>query len=461
MAALSAGCGSGGPICDGQALTRALAGASSGQTVTLGACAVTASVVVPAGVVLEGQGEASVIEAPPGEPALALSPGAEPTTVRGLRVRGHGNIAVLAEGAGRVTLEDVTVEVSLGAAVALDGLDEVRLTRVALVGPVVAGAPGLRTDLEADETATHGLTLRQVDDATLDQVTVTGFARFGALLIDSQTSWVGGGAEANLVAGLMVWGGTAELEQLALTGTMEGTGLLAAFAAIFTEGAVVTSRELQVEGNDRYGLVHLGATATHVDARVQDNGDVGVWIEASDAVQIRGAASRIVGNGYSGVVVQDSSDVLIQDVHVEGTVLGPRPFDWGFSELGDGLHFVGRNPRLIVEDVTLAANERVGVAVELTAGEPGPTFSGVSITGAAGALGAIAGERVEMGGRPQLVRTTREAWDDGIERDSATGASDAAFGDALDLAGIVTPTSVPQPGNVPDSGIAGIVTPTS
>ena len=92
--------------CDGADLAEALSGASSGDTVEVGSCRVTASLSVPAGVTLVGQGQdVSFIVAPAGQTAITLAPGTTATQLRQLSVESD-TTGVVARGAGSVNVSN-------------------------------------------------------------------------------------------------------------------------------------------------------------------------------------------------------------------------------------------------------------------------------------------------------------------------------------------------------------------
>src|SRR6185295_4624876 len=99
-----ASCGGGGPICDGAALTSALASAAPGSTVNVGACRVMGRFSIPAGVTLHGQGTMLSTIASSGTALVVEGDG---VTIEGLSIEngtGHGIVAVSHD---HVTVTDV------------------------------------------------------------------------------------------------------------------------------------------------------------------------------------------------------------------------------------------------------------------------------------------------------------------------------------------------------------------
>ena len=71
-------------------------------------------------------------------------------------------------------------------------------------------------------------------------------ALFGALIVESTTTWRGGGAPWNMGNGLMVHAGTAHLEDLDFSGTFGDYLLMPAYGAVFAAEAVVDTVNLTV-----------------------------------------------------------------------------------------------------------------------------------------------------------------------------------------------------------------------
>ena len=112
-------------------------------------------------------------------------------------------------------------------------------------------------------------------------------------------------------------------------------------------------------------------------------------------------------------------------------------------EVGDGIQLVGTTQAVTLEDITLSGNARVGVLVDLDGGTMDSfSMAGVSVDGVDDALGAIA-----QGG------TLSAGWDDGVTRQGATAANDAAFSDVLDVVSIVDPSDLPPAADLAAQGL--------
>jgi hypothetical protein len=446
--------GPGAPAAD--RLSRALNGAESGETVQLGAGSVTGSFEIPAGVVVEGSedGQTTVV-APDGDPGLVLQPGPEgqPTTVRNVTVISQGGFGVVARGDGRVALTDVNVEAHTGVGIGLENLAAATLERVHAQGPVTAENPSAPAEPTPDNSATHGIVLLRVADAQLTDVTSNGFTLFGALLLGSDTSWQGGGASENMGTGLMVEGGSADLEALRLCDEFQGVRLLPAFGGVFSGGADVTSSALQTCNVEGLGLFHAGATGLHTDLAATGNNDAAVWIQDTEQFEIRGMGTMLAENGLGGVVAVDSSGLVVQDAEIRSTQLQPRVLsEAGLIEVGDGIQLVGTTNDVMLDNLLLENNERVGMLLDLAGSSTSQVAIGdVTVDGEGDQLGAIAQDG-DVG----------PAWDEGIMRLGATATNDPEFSGTLDVVKAVSPTDYPTASDVADSGIDifGAVSPT-
>ena len=436
--------------CDPDELQAALSNAADGDTVRIGTCRLTVSLTVPAGVTLEGAGvDDSVLVGPDGEVALTVEPAAGGTFVRNLSVESAGPAAVLVEGAGSATIEHVQIVASRGIGLGVEGLDDLILTNVSLRGPVdAANASGYLPPVSSEDVATHGLVIVGVGAATLNDVDSSGYAQFGALIVDSAITWSGGGTSENLGTGLMTWGGSATLTSLDLSGTFEGLQLIPAYGGVFAGGADVDTTSLHVSDSEGYGLLHSESTARHIDLTARNNDLAAVWLQNCSRFELSGAGSGLVGNGLAGIVAVDSSDVTIRHAHVDATVTRTMIVaETGSVQVGDGIQLVGTTDNVTLENLTLSGNARVGLLVDFAGGTlDSLSMADVSVDGSGEALGAIA-----QGG------TLRAGWDDGVMRQGATAANDAALADDLDVVGIVDPSDLPTAAALADQGLAALL----
>lgn len=208
LGVVMAACGSssstsdGSPLCDAGQLSSALSAAGAGDTVRVGACRVTGSFHVPAGVHLVGAGATSVIVASGGA-GVAIAASQAEASVSDLAIESEGIAGILGTGNGAIAIERVDVRATGGIGIGIEGASALRLTDVKLIG---------------QKTATHGLVVRAGTDATLTNVSVSGFAQIGALFHETPAvKWTGGSASDNPGSGIWV--------QKSTSFTMSGTSL--------------------------------------------------------------------------------------------------------------------------------------------------------------------------------------------------------------------------------------------
>jgi len=423
------------PVTDAEALTAALEAAELGDVVRLGVCHVAGNFVVPDGVTLVGAGAGqSVIDSDERAAVMVIGDIGMPR-VADLSIvsGGAAGLVVMGEGSGgSAEIEGVTIEATLGVGLAAEALAELTLNDVTISGPVtptnVNRLPiidGVDLETAATMTATHGLVLNEVEAAELTDVEVSGFASLGALLIESGTTWRGGGAAGNLLTGLGAVGGEATFEDVALTGTLQGMRATPASNAVFVGGVTVESTGLTIADSAGYGLLHNGITAHHVDLVAEDNADTALWAQGCPELELSGTGTRMTGNAFAGVVAVDSTDVTIQGAQIDGTRLAPRMFEEGGTvNAGDGVQLVDPVGTVNVEDVSFTGNERVGLLIDLGgASMESLTIRDVEVDGTGDELGAVA-----QGAEPPA------GWDAEVTRAGVTAENDATHTEALSVA---------------------------
>lgn len=430
----SAACSGGDDACAD--LPGALAAASAGETVNLGACTVTGDIVVPEGVVVAGVGERTVLAG-----SVTLDGGAG---LRALSVEATGPVGVAINGNGDpATLTEVRVTSATGVAIRADSRGAA-LTDVTLRGPVTPdNAPSVAPMPSAEDTATHGLLLTNAGTVeapvTIRGLVISGFARFGALFIDSHVVWEGGSSAENLGVGLMAEGGSVDISAVALDDNLQGIQPFPAFGAVFTAGCDVQTVDLAIGGNEGYGALHDDATVSHENLVAADNADAALWAQATRDFALTGASTALTGNRLAGLVLVDTSTAMVRDASIDMSRNATRiEGETGSIEVGDGVHAVVPSVSgLVFEGVTLTGNERAGMLLDIGDDDPTGAVMDVTVDGSGASLGVIAqgpGGLVELGG-----------WDSDVTRLGATAANDAALEAALDVVGIVAPMFLPPP----------------
>lgn len=408
-------------ICDAETLSSTLQRAVRGDSVRVGRCVVEGSFRIPDGVSLIGEGRESTYLTSSGPaPVLEVSPGTTATVIADLAIRSAGVAGILVDGRGHIEIARVDVQASRGLGIALESLESVVLVDVSVAGTVTElNAAEIPNEPTPNEYATHGLVLVDVREASLEQVRARGFARMGMLLVQATTDFRQGEVTQNLSTGLMVHGGEASLTDLTLCGTFEGIQALPAYDAVFAGNADVRSERIELCECDGMGLLQDSSTSSHVDLVVRENRHGGVWVQNSDGFELMGNATAFRDNTFAGVVAYQSEGIILQDGEISATRNAGRLFeDLGSVELGDGLHLVRPAGPVLLERLSLAGNDRVGMLLELEGSEPAElTLTQISVDGSGDQLGAVA-----QGDTTAIP----ENWDADVTRLGNTATNDLA-----------------------------------
>lgn len=386
-ALLAAGCTSDSApdteYCDPAELTAALAGASAGSTVRVGACTVMGTFTVPAGVTLEGRDATqSVLEGADSHGAVVrLQPGAagSQAVLSKIRVESRSLVGVHANGAGAVGLRDVQVRATEGVGLAFVDSTSVLLERVAAVGPVPseggnrpevvwnrvsAVAPERVEPADPDRctgtippdecaiddrqeiacpgcgmvrqfcdstcqwtsvVATQGLALVRVATATLTDVDVRGFAEIGVLATGDGTQvlqWARGTVTGNIGLGVYADGVQATLEGVRIESTFQGIRIQPAAAAYF---GVLGGPPTNVVSTGLSIDGNQGFGAIHVNAEARHEGLVAsnnrqAALWAGSTTRFELSGAMLTGNRLAGIVLVHASGVSITDSMIAGTL---------------------------------------------------------------------------------------------------------------------------------------------
>ena len=432
VALSGAACGPSTTVSD---LSAALGSASSGDVVRIGPGLVEGSFIVPAGVRVEGAGVGETfIVARAEQPALVLNGGAG-SEVSGLTVVADGGFGIVSRTGRSAAIRDARVEVPRGVGVAVEGLASLVMSNVDIVGPVTSENASAQPLVPTPtDSASHGLVLMRVGDAQLDRVRVRGFASFGGLLVDSQTSWSEGEVSEILGTGLMVHGGGATVDGITVRLGFQGFRLLPSYGVVTAAEAELSTARVEICDIEGPGLLHDSSTIDHENLIVRDNADVGLWVQEAATMRLHGLGSMVSNNGLAGVVAMRARDVTVEDAEIASTRLLPRAADGMRSvSAGDGVQVVGSGDRVLLRNVVLRNNARVGALIDLE-GETTSRLSldSVDVEGEGTQLGVIA-----QGG------TLLPDWDVGVRRIGATVANDSLFEGRLDILEAVSPTDFP------------------
>jgi hypothetical protein len=429
-----------GGLCSAAELEEALTSAEAGDEVRLGACEIEGAFEVPTGVRLVGAGNGTVLRSVEGGAPVLLVTSSEPVTVESLRLAvDHGGLGARAVGAGPLELHGVQVEVARGVGLGVaDGT--LRLRDVTLVGPITA-ANATTASTRSSETGTWGLT-GQSCSVELDRVRARGFAVGAVGVEDCTTVWRDdddlADVEATRGLGIGVFGGTAELEGVEVTGLLAGIG--APGVALAATGlATLRATDLRVTSGAGYGVLADGADVELVRAVIEDLGLTGVQVQrgALDATDL-----TLRRNGGAGVVALDAARVRIEHAVIAEHRSVLLPSDAGDDvRVADGIHVrrvgaTGAPIDLALREVALEDNPRAGLLLDAAESAPA-MLSLIAVRARAdaeGALGVVAQRTMLPAG-----------WDAEVTREGAPAANDPLFATELDLVGIIMPPILPPP----------------
>lgn len=426
--------------CDAAALREALEGASPGETVSLGACRVTGAFTVPAGVVLAGSGEESVIVGSGDGPAVTLVPGAQPAILRRARIESRSGIGVRAAGEGAVEIHDVTVHVTTGIGVGVRDVDVLAMSGVTIDGPVTPETADDVAPRADTDTGSFGLVLVDVASdaaaAVLSDVLVQDLGPWGAILIRSFVEWTGGGASRVVGTSVLVSDGRALLRSVEVSDVFQGVQPLPPYGLAVTGTATVETDALSISGSEGIGLLQAGTEGVHTALSASGNRFGAVWVQDSARFELAGA-SVLADNRLAGVVLVRSRNASIEGARIERTE--PQVSIYGEAvgvEAADGVQVLDPTGPVALSDVTLSDNGRVGLLVSLgTAPIDRLSLANVAVTGAGAALGAVA--QNDAGLIPSGT------WDTGVVRDTTTAANDPMVAAPLGVLGGLPATNLP------------------
>jgi hypothetical protein len=432
-------------------LEDALRTAQSGDRLQLADETYTGTFVVPAGVTLLGKGPGTMIVGPSDrEPALDITTGDRAVVVRNLTVLARGHIGIRATGAGAVRIHDVEVEVERGVGIGVEGVLALTMSDVRLRGAAGRGdISEIPLEPTPENSAAYGLVVIRAGAADLTDVDVTGFERFGALIVGSTTTWRGGNVSGNVGTGLMAHGSVANFENVRICDTLDGGRLVPPYGAVFSGGSEIDTTNLAVCDNAQYGILHDNVRVSHAGMRATNNQMAALWVQNSDEFRL-GGFSALEDNGLAGVATVASRGIDIQDVTIQRTEERTRVLNLRGIVVADGIHMLDSTDEFRLQSVTLVDNDRVGLLIDdtgLVGASRSSRFIGdVVVTGSGESRGAI-----------WQGTDVPEDWDDGIVRQRSVLENDATLTDRLSR--LPELDGQPAVSSVESSGLIGIVGP--
>jgi hypothetical protein len=309
-----------------------------------------------------------------------------------------------------------------------------------VTGPVtVENATAVPVAPDPAATATHGVLVDGAGPVTLEEVTVSGFAQFGVLAIESAVTFTDGSASDNLGVGIAARGGTITLDSVEVCRTMSGIRPLPAIGVLLVGAVGATTVGLDVCENEGLGVLSDGSSAVHSDLVATSNTESAVWAQRGGQLEVSGTGTLLSDNGVAAIVAVMTDEVAIMDARIERTRLVTRLVEeLGNIDTGDGIQLVvGSTDQIRIDAVTADQNERAGVVLDLPDGATvaDTAIGTVTVAGTGTALGVVA--------QTPSGRIAGGTWDSSVTRDGVTAANDASVAGRLDVVGVIGPMYLP------------------
>jgi hypothetical protein len=328
-------------------------------------------------------GAAIIVETEPGKR----------TTVRDIAVQCVGGTGILVRGGGSFQGDKLRLECTQGIGIAAEGQSKVILSDITLDGGVKKDRiPSLAFPLSWDQAPIIGLALSKVASATLQNVSIKGFAGFGIVFASSTVVMYPATLSENIGAGIMQDGGMLSLgPTVTVTDTWAGqTGTaVAAYGIVVANRGVLETQMLHVERTEGPGILQDNAVSRHSSGiSFKDNADVGIWVQhspgtlASPALKLGSAGGMIQGNKGGGVFVTDSGGIDIGSTSpapllVYDSVEKPvATTEAGMEPMADGIQISAATGEISLHDLYMVNHKRVSVLLD---GPMTLTASGINV----------------------------------------------------------------------------------
>lgn len=375
-----------------------------------------------------------------------------PTELSNIDISSLTDVGIVVGGNQAAKVKDVKVTTASGMAFVGEGLDELTLESVELVGKRDSRYD-IEYPIDPAILPAAGLVLSGVSSLDLKEVDISGFSGFAAILDESQGSWSGGTMQDNVGLGLFQQGGEMLLDDLSIVTTSNCFALGCAvqnqvYGLAVTGGGILRSSGLSVSDNDGIGMFLHQSASSHEALQAKGNSHAGLWIqdtegqENTSALEITGQDNDLSDNAGGGVVLLNTGNLNISNTQIKKTV--SLPVSCGetcWFPMGDGIHASKLSGDLSLSSVTLSDNTRVGLLLsEISEGQPEISMENVQITGETG-NGLITQSGIE----------SSEDWDVAVSETLA--ANDALVTDPLETAAEIE--AVPSAQSIQVNGLLG------
>jgi hypothetical protein len=351
-----------------------------------------------------------------------------------------------------VEIHDVSVSVTGTVGVLVSGIASLTVENLDLTGNVTeAEKDGVPPDPDSTRYAVVGMAVVKTGQADISALTAQGFAAYGVVLFETDTSWDGGEVHHLVGTGIQAAGpAEVSLANLNIHHVWQGATPFG-YGIVASHDVHLVTENVTIEDNGLAGLLMDHATGEHRNITISRNGSRGAWLQnchprdralGSVAVGFMGDGNHLDDNSGVAFGVFNSSGVLLENAEINNTAMVTMvALDAGQVEIGDGIEIVGSTD-LEFSNVSLDNNARAGVVIdgrttELSESDTQVAFNQVEISGD-GDRGFQA-QNGSPSSEPDVVSPGLQAAD--------------AVGGFLDVASAVDTANIPAPAEIIDVDI--------
>ena len=411
---------------------------------------------IPIGVTLKSTdaGGVRLVYDKPGYVVKMESYASPPTAIEDISIESKASVAVMLVGDKCASLKQIGIKCYKGFGLAGENLSEISMNTVSLSGQI-ANLNSISYPIDPNVYPAIGMVFSSVADVQLEEVDITGFAGFAAIMNDTSGSWASSEIADNIGVGILLDGGNVIMNDLDII-RVENCKLSSCtfsnqvYALAAVGGNNLTSSNLGITNNGGIGLFMHQSTGEFVDLNVSDNKKIGVWLQEVSGsgerkgFSLKGTNNTIEGNLGAALVAHSSGDIEIEDASLSTTLMYPiSETEIGSGDWADGIHVVNLAGDLSLRRLTMDNNERIGVLLHGKTDETASiTIEGLTISGEG-----------EYGFRAQGGIDRESAWDDEMDVDEPLAENDAAL--TIDMKESSPRTTLPSVSFISEKGLIG------
>ena len=433
--------------------------ASPGDSYSVSSCALVGQISVPPGVTLIGDASgvrSQITLSAHGEALTVNSLAGLTTNVSGFDVYSEASVATLLMGDGEISLSNMDILSRSGFGLIADGLSSLTASNLQFTG-LIEDPSAIQYPINPRDFPAIGVAAFNVHSLLFDDVNISGFSGFGSVISQVNGTWGNSLIDENLGVGLLLNGGTMNIENTTISNTDNCPHISCAlnnqvFALAVTSpdnleaidpgGILGTETILYSSGltlSDNGGIAYFqdgdGTVSVHDGGLlIEHNEQVGIWLQDisgsldAPAFQISSDGASLEDNGGVALFAGHSSGISIENTSLNCTQLMPTIVEGrGSIDMGDGMQIVQLGGALSLNGVDIASdnaanNARVGLLIDGDlSGLNDVSMNNIQITGDGG-LGMIL----------QNGALTDGEWD--IDVDESLSENDASFDGTLEVA---------------------------